>query len=76
MKVTVTRAFLLDGLRQEPGTSIELADGLARELIQIGKACTAEPVAPPAGPMTTATVPAAVAGRRPSRSTAKKASTQ
>lgn len=64
MKITVARAFLIKGVRQEPGTSLELADPFARELVSLGKAVPAAPTPAPAGPMTTQTTPAAVPGKR------------
>jgi hypothetical protein len=64
VKIEVTRAFLLAGVRQEVGSSVELADSLARELIATGKAQRAVPaVEKPPGPMTTETAPAVVKGK-------------
>lgn len=36
--VTVTRAFCIAGLRQEVGSVVEVSDGLAIELVALGKA--------------------------------------
>lgn len=38
MKVTVTRAFCLAGLRQEVGQVVEVTPALAAELVAYGKA--------------------------------------
>jgi hypothetical protein len=64
MRVTVHKAFLVKGQRQEPGSVVELGDDLARELIHLQKASAAEKVAPPSGPMTTETAGAVVSGRK------------
>lgn len=65
MKITITRAFLLkSGTRQDPGSVIDVADGLARELIASGKAERSADAPPPApGPLTTETAPAFVKGK-------------
>ena len=63
MKISVLRAFLLKGERQEIGTVVEVAASLAAELIHNRRAERAgdAPAAPP-GPMTTASVPELVTG--------------
>jgi len=65
VKITITRAFLLkSGARQEPGSVIDVADVLARELIASGKAEKAADAPTPApGPLTTETAPAFVKGK-------------
>jgi hypothetical protein len=64
MRVKVLRAFCIAGARQEPGTTIELADHLVRELVVLGKAEVADaPASAPAGPMTTDSVPEIVQGK-------------
>lgn len=50
MRVTVTRAFLIGGERQEVGTTVDVDEAFARELIAMGKASGDVP--PPSGPMT------------------------
>ncbi len=72
MRIRVERPFLLDGLRQEAGTTIEVSDHLARELVHCGKAAMAAPTRPAAGPMTTETTAAVVAGPKPARKAATK----
>ena len=62
MKVNVTRAFLLGGKLHEVGTSVEVSDSVARELIASGKAERGQP-APKAGPLTTETAPGLVKGK-------------
>jgi hypothetical protein len=37
-KLTVVRAFCIDGSRQEVGTVVEVSDALAVELVSLGKA--------------------------------------
>jgi hypothetical protein len=51
-RVQVTRAFLLNGKRQETGSEIEVADRMAVELIHTNKARRVT-AAPPAQVMTT-----------------------
>lgn len=65
MKIKATRAFLLGGKRHEVGASVEVTDGVGRELIASGKAERAqtEPPAPPPGPLTTQTAAAVVKGK-------------
>ena len=66
MKLTVTRAFLLAGQRQEVGAPLDIEDrAFAAMLVQTGKAAPAEEVAPPAGPMTTDTAAGLTRGRKP-----------
>ncbi len=48
--VTVTRAFCIAGLRQEVGSVVEVSDGLAIELVALGKASRDVVPAPPAAP--------------------------
>lgn len=38
MKVTVVRAFLIAGIRQEPGATLDLPDPLAKEMLALNKA--------------------------------------
>jgi hypothetical protein len=64
MLVTVQKAFLVRGERQEAGSVVELPDDLARELISLQKAAPAETLAPASGPMTTESGGALVAGRK------------
>ena len=65
MKINVTRAFLLGGQVYAVGTSLEVPDLVARELIHSGKAQVAagSPPAAPPGPMTTKTAAAVVKGK-------------
>jgi hypothetical protein len=65
MRVRTLRAFYYGGTRQEPGTVIELADPLGRELIATGKAEIAGGGPPPVvkGPMTTESMPQLVQGK-------------
>lgn len=64
MKIRVARAFLLRGERQEPGSTVEVDDALARELVMLNKAEALAPMPPASGPMTTQTAPGIVAGRK------------
>lgn len=67
MKVKVTRAFLLKGVRQDVDKVIELDDRLARELVACNKVERApddKPAGKRAGPMTTP-ASALVAGAKP-----------
>lgn len=64
MKIIVTRAFLLAGVRQEEGSEIDLDDrGLLGLLIHAGKARPAQEAPPQRGPMTTETVGGLVSGK-------------
>ena len=67
MKLEVTRAFLIEGLRQEVTSIVEVPDNLGRELIHMGKAKAApgETVEPSSGPMTMQNTPVAVRRGRP-----------
>jgi hypothetical protein len=38
VKLEVTRPFCIAGVRQELGAALEVAEGLARELVSMGKA--------------------------------------
>jgi hypothetical protein len=67
-RITVVRAFLLRGARQEPGAEVEVEPALARELVALGKAAVVAGSAPAApGPLTTDTAPALAGGRRRSK---------
>ena len=62
MKMTVTRPFLLGGLRQEIGTVVDIEERAVVAMLQHeGKATTAGEVVT-VGPMTTDTTPGVVAG--------------
>ncbi len=50
MKIEVTRAFYLGGQPQPVGTTLDVEDRLARELIHAGKARTASEKPAPARP--------------------------
>lgn len=61
MRVVVVRAFLVGGVRQEPGTRLDLPESLGVELVAMGKAeRVAEDPPPASGPMTAAGSPALV----------------
>lgn len=62
MRIIVQRAFLIGGVRQEPGSELDVANVLARGLIHNGQAVAAQ-AAPPVGAMTTETSPALVPGK-------------
>ena len=62
MRVIVQRAFLIEGVRQEPGSELDVADAFARALMHNGQAVAAQ-AAPPVGPMTTDSTPALVPGK-------------
>lgn len=65
MKIVAIRAFWLDGKSHAVGTSMEVPDRVARELLHTGKAerAAGSPPAPPAGPLTTKTAAAVVKGK-------------
>ncbi len=64
MKLTVTRPFLLAGVRQEIGAEIDIDDrGLVALLQSTGKAVAAELI-DQRGPMTTETTAGVVSGAR------------
>ena len=62
MRITVTRAFLIGGERQEVGSTVEVSDTFARELVQTGRATIQQAGAVARGPMTTHSSPAIVPG--------------
>lgn len=62
MRITVLRAFLRGGARQEPGTELDVPDVQARELIHMGKAAATVAKTEAAGVMTTQTAGALVSG--------------
>ena len=64
MKITVIRPFLVRGVRQEIGATIDVADAIGRELVSLNKAVPAGAVKP-AGTMTTDTAAAVVSGAKP-----------
>jgi len=64
MKVTVLRAFLIRGERQEIGSVIDVADDFGREMVMLQKASPVSAQAAPAGPMTTETATGIVSGRK------------
>ena len=65
MKIIVTRAFMVGGKVQTVGSSVELPDRAATELIAMNKATRApgEPPAAAPGPLTTDTAAAVVKGK-------------
>lgn len=65
MEVVVVRAFLLGGVRQEPGSRVEVDKPLARELIALGKAAPAHDGAAERGPITSEHAAALVPGKWP-----------
>jgi hypothetical protein len=63
MKVRVIKAICQKGVRQEPGTVLELPDHEARESIHRGVVERVGPAPVVSGPMTTESVPVIVAGK-------------
>lgn len=56
MKVSVIRAFLMGGIRQEPGATLDLPEAIAREMLAMNKAVAfVEPEAVQAAPAAEAT---------------------
>lgn len=67
MLVTVLRAFIFNGERQEPGGLVEMDDAFGREMLAVGKVERVGAEEPPSGPMTTDTVASLVSGRKRGR---------
>lgn len=65
-RVIVTRAFMLHGERQEPGTVVEVDDALVPELAALGRAQKEASAGQEETPsvMTTASTPGLVSGRK------------
>ena len=64
MRVKVLRAFCIAGARQEPGSQVDVADHIGRELIGLGKAEKVGAAAPAdSGVMTTDSAPDLVQGK-------------
>jgi hypothetical protein len=64
MRVTVLKAFLVRGERQEVGDEIDLDAPFAREMTSLQRVKPVSPIAAPVGPMTTESADGIVAGRK------------
>lgn len=65
MKIKVLRSFVYGpGEPVQPGAIIEVSDAFGKEMIGCNKAESAEPEAPPNGPLDTTNAGAVVSGRQ------------
>ena len=64
MKIKVLRAFIHNGDPVDADAVIDVSDAFGKEMIGCNKAESAEPKAPPSGPLDTTNAGAIVSGRQ------------